>query len=332
LVEALTKAGALTPGPRQLSAEEMQQMVADVAKVGDAARGETIFRRRDLACVKCHALGGAGGQVGPDLASVGASAPVDYLIDSLLLPNKAIKENYHSLVVGTNDGRILTGIKVRETNTELVLRNAEDREIAIPRSTIAERAPGGSLMPDGLTDNLTRAELLHLVRFLSELGKIGPYALDKAPVVRRWQTLDPTPASRTILERRGIASVADNEPALAWSPAYALVNGALPLDAVATITLSDAETKETRTMGIARWQLDVSTAGKVRLLLNSIEGVQLWAGTSRIEAKPDILLDLRAGIHTITVAVDLGRRHEAIRCQLADVAGSPVRAQIVGGK
>jgi putative heme-binding domain-containing protein len=257
---------------------------------------------------------------------------VDYLIDSLLLPNKAVKENYHSLVVGTTDGRILTGIKVRETNTELVLRNAEDREIAIPRNAIAERAPGGSLMPDGLTDNLTRGELLDLVRFLSELGKLGPYAPDKAPVVRRWQTLDASPVGRTILERRGIASAADSDPTLAWSPAYALVDGTLPLDAIPAIALVDPDTKETRTTGVVRFQLDVSTAGKLRLLLNSPEGVQLWADTSRIEAKPEILLDLRAGVHTITLALDLGRRHDAIRCQLADVAGSPARAQIVGGK
>ena len=53
----------------------------------------------DLGCVNCHAIGGAGGQVGPDLVSIGASAPVDYLVESILQPNKAIKEGYHSLVV-----------------------------------------------------------------------------------------------------------------------------------------------------------------------------------------------------------------------------------------
>jgi len=31
---------------------------------------------------------------------------------------------------------------------------------------------GGSLMPAGLADNLTRGELVDLVRFLSELGKL----------------------------------------------------------------------------------------------------------------------------------------------------------------
>src|SRR6185437_14408374 len=163
LVEALTKAGGLTFGARTLSPKELQTMVADVAHLGDAARGELVFRRKDQVCLKCHAIGGAGGQVGPDLSSIGASAPVDYLIDSLLQPNKAIKENYHSLLVTTTKGQQFAGIKTRETKTELVLRDAEDREVSIPTKDIDERSPGGSLMPDGLTDTLTRSDLLDLV-------------------------------------------------------------------------------------------------------------------------------------------------------------------------
>src|SRR5262249_16573372 len=129
LLETLTRGGGLTFGARTLSAREMRQMVADVARLGDPARGEAGFRRKDQTCPKCHAIAGAGGQVGPDLSSIGASAPVDYLIESLLEPNKAIKENYHALVVTTESGKLYTGIKVRQTKTELVLRTAEDREV-----------------------------------------------------------------------------------------------------------------------------------------------------------------------------------------------------------
>src|SRR5262245_25114661 len=131
LIDALTKAGNLTSVKRELSAKEMQEMVVDVLKNGDPARGELVFRRKDQACLKCHAIAGSGGQVGPDLTSIGASAQIDYLIESILLPNKIIKENYHSLIVTTKAGKIVTGIKVRETKTELVLRDAEDRETLI---------------------------------------------------------------------------------------------------------------------------------------------------------------------------------------------------------
>ena len=75
LTDALRKAGGLTGAAPMLTAEELADFVAEVRASGDAARGEAIFRRQEQGCVKCHAIGGAGGQVGPDLVSIGASAP-----------------------------------------------------------------------------------------------------------------------------------------------------------------------------------------------------------------------------------------------------------------
>ena len=81
--------------------------------------------------------------------TLGASAQVDYLVESLFEPNKKIKENYHSLVVADKDGIVHTGIKLRETDKDLILRDAENRELAIPLDNIEEQANGGSLMPVG---------------------------------------------------------------------------------------------------------------------------------------------------------------------------------------
>ena len=152
LIAALEKAGRLKEASRKLSDKEMNQLLTDVSRTGDPARGEAIFRRKDLNCQKCHAIAGAGGQVGPGLESIGASAQPDYLVDSLLEPGKAVKENYHALVVATSDGKVYTGIKLRQTDSELVLRDAEDREVAIPTSSIEEQKMAGSLMPAGLTE------------------------------------------------------------------------------------------------------------------------------------------------------------------------------------
>jgi putative heme-binding domain-containing protein len=328
LIEKLTRAGSLSALPKQLSAQEMQQLVADILKKGDAARGETVYRRKDQACTKCHAIAGAGGQVGPDLASIGASAPVDYLLESILLPNKVIKENYHSLIVTTRKGLLHTGIKVRETKTELVLRDAEDREIAIPIAEIDERANGGSLMPEGLADPLTRGELIDLVRFLSELGKVGPYAISQARLVRRWQVLEATPQARQLLNRTRLASAAGNDPALSWMPAYSQVSGQLPLDAVPRLQYRG----DMPPVGLVRCHFDVSTGGKVRLLLNSPVGMTLWLDGSPVEASATMSLDMTAGVHTITIAIDANRRQEGLRCELEDEPGSAARVRIVGGK
>jgi putative heme-binding domain-containing protein len=325
LIDALTKAGKLTFGVRKLSADEMKRMVGEVAKKGDAARGEAVYRRRDMVCQKCHAIGGSGGQVGPDLSSVGASAQVDYLIESILEPNAKVKENYHALLVTTRQGKQLTGVKVAETKTELILRTAEDKEITIPVKDIDEKTIGGSLMPAGLTDTLTDAELVDLVRFLSELGKVGPYAVGKERVVRRWQVLVETPEASRALSQPGFASHAA-DPALLWSPAYSTVGGALPLADVPHAA------KEPQPLGAARAQLDASTPGAVLLRLNATKGLTVWLDGKPLEAKETMEVNLTAGLHTLTVVVNASERKEPLRVELDDKPGSPARVRVVGGK
>ena len=71
---------------------------------------------------------------------------------------------------------MITGIPIRQTRTEIVLRNSEDKEVTIPVEQVDEKREGRSLMPDGLVNSLTRGELVDLVSFLSQLGKVGDFA------------------------------------------------------------------------------------------------------------------------------------------------------------
>jgi putative heme-binding domain-containing protein len=332
LVEALTKAGALTKGPRQLSDKEMKELITLITKSGDPARGEAVFRRTDMLCLRCHAIAGAGGQVGPDLSSIGGSAQVDYLIESILLPNKIVKEGFHSLSINTKSGRVVTGIKVRENKDELVLRNAEDKEVIVRINDIEDRTDSGSLMPDGLTDTLTDVEFVDLVRFLSELGKVGPYSVSKARLVRRWQVLGNSEESRQLLVRGGPGAAAEDSPALTWSSAYSQVSGTLPLDSLPKLDLRQPLEKAVRPTSFVRFQIDVSTAGKVKLLLKSATGLTLWVDRTQTEVKDDLTLDLPAGLHTLTLAINLSERKEGVSCELDEVPGSPARARIIGGK
>jgi putative heme-binding domain-containing protein len=93
------------------------------------------------------------------------------VIDSVLHPAKNVKEGYNTLVVLTADGRVVTGIPVSRTGTELVLRTAEDKVVSIRTDDIDEESPGASLMPQGLVDGLSQQELADLVRYLSQLGR-----------------------------------------------------------------------------------------------------------------------------------------------------------------
>ena len=72
-------------------------------------------------------------------------------------------------------------------------------------------------MPEGLTDTLTRGELVDLVRFLSEMGKVGPFQVGKERVVRRWQVLEPEREAYGPLYREGIAATASDAAWQTWS-------------------------------------------------------------------------------------------------------------------
>jgi len=175
LVAELNKASGLSGAPLQLSAAQVQEFAQDVHAQGNAARGAQIFLRADLSCVACHAVGGQGGNIGPSLDGIGAGQPLDFIIGSVLEPNKEVKESFEAIEITTKDGETYQGYRIRSDKTELVLRDVTlNKEVRLRRDQIADQQNRGSVMPAGLVDHLTREELRDLFRYLSELGKAKP--------------------------------------------------------------------------------------------------------------------------------------------------------------
>jgi putative heme-binding domain-containing protein len=320
LNDLLRKAAGLTTGPTKITPEQMKTTIAEVMAKGVAANGEKIFRRKDTGCYQCHAIGGVGGLLAPDLRAIGASSPADYLIDSVLDPNKAVKDGYQGYTVATKDGDVFSGIKVRQDDKEIVLRDAT-HDVTIPLSSIKQQKDVGSLMPTGLADTLTHQEFLDLVRFLTELGKPGPYGPDTAQFVRRWRVLQFVPAIDPPAELP-LSLALDNSN---WQPAYAQVSGELP---PASFTSDHG-----KPISWARADLDVSSAGKVRVLLNDAKGLNLWVNGKQAEASKDMTLDLPAGVTMLIFRVDFSvRGKEGIRVEVQDAPGSKGHAQPVSGR
>ena len=172
LVAALTEAAALGGEPLRATPDFVRQLVAEARDQGDATRGAEIFRRTDLNCIACHAVGGRGGNIGPALDTIGSGQPPDFIIGAVLEPNREVKESYEAIEVTTKDGETHQGYRLRVDNRELLLRDvALNKEVRLRRDQIADQRDCGSLMPPGLVDHLTRQELRDLFRYLSELGK-----------------------------------------------------------------------------------------------------------------------------------------------------------------
>ena len=313
LVWALTRGTALEDEAQMLSDVEIKQLADTVGKEGDPARGETIFRRKELACVTCHAIGGVGGKVGPDLTSIGASAPVDYLIESVLYPNRKIKEGYQSVIVETKDGSEFSGVLAREDGGQLVLRDVTDKEIVIPKNKIEKRSTGNSLMPSGLVDALNPGDRLDLYRFLSELGKPGPFDAAKGNVARAWKLLVQTVAVAQFGDEK-ILNTRLSETN--WVSANSLVDGRL-LKQELGAPVEELGRRDPQAL-FAAAQFQVAKDGNVRLKLNGASGSPVWIDGTPVQFNSDLNINLTAGKHTVVLKLEAKKLPEAIRAETAD--------------
>jgi uncharacterized repeat protein (TIGR03806 family) len=155
-----------------LKPEELSTLVEQALTQGDAKRGEAVFQRQELNCTKCHSIAGKGANVGPDLALLGTQVKPEHVVESILLPDRIIKEGFRAVTLQTEGGLVVTGIQVLDDGHDVVLRDPVRGDTRIAKAEIAERSLGGSLMPTNLVAALKRNEFLDLVRYLVELNHL----------------------------------------------------------------------------------------------------------------------------------------------------------------
>lgn len=137
---------------------------------GNAENGRKLFiENQQIACFRCHKIHGEGGEVGPELAGVGTRKGRDYLLESILYPNKQIAADYENLLVTLKNGTIYAGQVKQATDKELLLNSPEDGLVKVATADIKERQRGLSAMPEELVTYLSKRELRDLVEFLATL-------------------------------------------------------------------------------------------------------------------------------------------------------------------
>ncbi len=155
-------------------ADDTDAWVALLAEGGDPAAGERLFFHPKIAtCAKCHAVRGRGMDVGPSmsamssrLASLGAEGR-HWLLRAILQPSAEMAPQYTPWLIRTVDGHILTGLPRRKGGNAEAYLNVEGIEFIVKKVDIEEhRESTVSLMPDGLLEPLTKAELRDLIAFL----------------------------------------------------------------------------------------------------------------------------------------------------------------------
>jgi quinoprotein glucose dehydrogenase len=107
--------------------------------------------------------------VGPDLSKIGEQKDRQYLLESILLPNKAIAPGFESVLVSLKNGVVYAGVLKSENDDVLVINSPEDGVVTVQKTDLQARDKGLSPMPEGMGEILSRQDLRDLVEYLSGL-------------------------------------------------------------------------------------------------------------------------------------------------------------------
>ena len=129
----------------------------------DVAQGAALFEKH---CMACHRIGDRGAKVGPNLDGVGIRG-LDRILEDVLDPSRNVDQAFRTTQIVTTDGRIVTGLALREEGEVLVLADSQGKEVRLPKDQIETRNVSPlSLMPTNVPDLVNEAEFVHLLGYL----------------------------------------------------------------------------------------------------------------------------------------------------------------------
>ncbi|HEU0039805.1 MAG TPA: dehydrogenase, partial [Verrucomicrobiae bacterium] len=151
----------------------LDELLATLPK-GDIRGGQAVFNSTKAACTACHKLGYVGGNVGPDLTSIGQVRTERDLLEAVVYPSASFVRSYEPVIVRTKSDEEYSGVLRKDAADEIILATGPNTEVRVARADITEMRPGRvSVMPAGLDEQLSRQELSDLVAFFKGT-KWGP--------------------------------------------------------------------------------------------------------------------------------------------------------------
>ncbi|KAA6439141.1 c-type cytochrome [Dyadobacter flavalbus] len=159
------------PG-RGWKVEEAVALVQDSLANRDFERGKMIFSA--VLCSRCHMIQGEGSDVGPDLTQLGTRFSAKDVLESIILPDKTVSDQYASVAYTLKDGQSVVGRQINEdANFYHIAQNPFDsktiRKIS-KKDVVSTKLSPVSIMLPGLINGLNPDELRDLVAYLMSGG------------------------------------------------------------------------------------------------------------------------------------------------------------------
>lgn len=132
---------------------------------GNGERGQAVFTK--ASCATCHSGGQA---LGPDLRGVAGRFSRDDLLTAIIQPSKDVSARYRTTQITTTDGKVYQGLIIYEAVDGLILQTGAATTVRIGGGQIESRGvTETSLMPAGLLDKVSDAEIADLLAYLKAL-------------------------------------------------------------------------------------------------------------------------------------------------------------------
>lgn len=162
------------PG-RDWTVNEAILTVSDHLTNRDFKKGRNAFFA--TGCASCHRFNGYGGNIGPDLSTIGLRSSVGVLLEDIIHPNSMISDQYSSSEVILKNGDSILGLVVEEEDTlKIYPRNADQPPILIGKDKVQSVEQSNvSQMPENLLNPLNEEEIRDLIAYLRSGGNSESY-------------------------------------------------------------------------------------------------------------------------------------------------------------
>ncbi|MFT7034751.1 MAG: putative heme-binding domain-containing protein [Cyclobacteriaceae bacterium] len=148
----------------------VNELLIDVSKNSNVENGKNVYNTVAISCSACHKIDDKGSDIGPELSAIGSSMPTNFIIESILWPQKDIKEGYLSTAITTKDNNIINGyIKDQDDQKIEILSFASKKIVTVYKDKIADRKDAGSAMPNGIVSTFSKQQFIDLVSYLEQL-------------------------------------------------------------------------------------------------------------------------------------------------------------------
>lgn len=149
------------------------QLVKSYLSQSDPKRGEKLFLESTArGCVKCHQMNGMGNAFAPDLSEINKRADIDFIIQSILEPDRDITEGFNQVALSMKDGNVYSGILLEQTGRHYTLALLSGDKLNIPISEVRNKETlKSSGMPSFLASLFTAQEVADIASFLMSQAK-----------------------------------------------------------------------------------------------------------------------------------------------------------------